>query len=297
VNPGWRDAAALTRPRQWPILSAQLAVGFLLAAPGREVAAAALGAPWTVAAAWAAWVVMLNGGTLAYNSAWDRDTGPVAYLARPPQPPRWLAGGALAAMAAGAVLGFMAVSPAFGHVTAACVLLSVLYSHPASRWKSRPGLDLLVNMAGYGGGTTLAGLLAARAAGVAQAPADGARLVAGFALLFGSLYPLTQIYQAEDDRRRGDRTLATALGGRRALGAAGLLGLGAALLLAGIPAAGAGRTAVSGAVALWLLHLAWWFVRGARWDAARQHRGMQHALVLWAAVDAALVAAHLAGGP
>ena len=41
-------------------------------------------APLPLAGAWLAWVVLLNGGTLAYNSAWDRDTGAVAYLRRPP---------------------------------------------------------------------------------------------------------------------------------------------------------------------------------------------------------------------
>ena len=38
------------------------------------------------------WVVCLNGGTLALNSAFDRDEGDIAYLRRPPLPPRHLAG-------------------------------------------------------------------------------------------------------------------------------------------------------------------------------------------------------------
>ena len=180
----WRDALRLTRPRQWPILTAQFLVGVLLAQPA-GAAPSGLAAPEALAvtaAAWLAWVVLLNGGTLAYNSAWDRDDGPVAYLAAPPPPPPGLAHGALAAMAAGAVLGAVAVGPAFGLVTAACMALSVLYSHPGPRLKSRPGLDLAVNMAGYGAGTTVAGLLAGRAAaGAAPGPGD-AWLAAGFAL-------------------------------------------------------------------------------------------------------------------
>ena len=131
-------------------------------------------------------MVLLNGGTLAYNSAYDRDTGPVAYLPTPPVPPRGLATGALALMGCGAVVGGALVGPRFGQVTAACVVLSVLYSHPRPRWKARPGLDLLVNMAGYGAGTTIAGLLAGRAASGAAAAAGAPWLVAGFAALFGS---------------------------------------------------------------------------------------------------------------
>ncbi len=51
-----------------------------------------------LAAAWFVWVVLLNGGTLAFNSAYDRDTGPVAYLPNPPQPPSWLAGASFGLM-------------------------------------------------------------------------------------------------------------------------------------------------------------------------------------------------------
>jgi 4-hydroxybenzoate polyprenyltransferase len=281
------------RPRQWPILTAQLLVGVLLAQPDRSQlgALAAPDALATVGAAWLAWVVLLNGGTLAYNSAWDRDTGPVAYLARPPRPPAGLAEAALGAMAAGALLGASAVGTRFGHVTAACVALAVLYSHPAPRLKARPGLDLLVNMAGYGAGTTLAGLLAGRAA-TGQAPGpDDPWLVAGFALLFGSLYPLTQIYQAAADTARGDRTLTTALGVRPALALALVLGVLAAGALLRTAPAGPGSALVGGACALWLAHLGQWLARAGRLDDGAHERGMYVALGLWALVDAALVAA------
>ena len=50
------------------------------------------------------WVVCLNGGTLALNSAFDRDEGDVAYLKRPPPPPRHLAAFSLGLMGAGQLL-------------------------------------------------------------------------------------------------------------------------------------------------------------------------------------------------
>ncbi len=210
------------RPRQWPILTCQLAVG-VLAAPAAVAGLRAGRAPdaAVLVAAWAAWVVALNGGTLAYNSAYDRDTDSVAYLRRPPPPPSGLARRALLLMTGGALLGAV-VAPGFAAVTAVCVLLSLLYSHPAVRLKGVAGADLAVNMLGYGAGTTLAGFFAGQAAwGAAAAPPDGAtwRLAAGFGLLFGSFYPLTQIYQIAPDRRRGDRTLAVRLGPRRAAAA------------------------------------------------------------------------------
>jgi hypothetical protein len=288
--PAWRAALRLTRPRQWPILSAQLAVGVLLARTPDAPAPAAL----PLAAAWLAWVVLLNGGTLAFNSAYDRDVGPVAYLRRPPQPPRGLAGWATGWMAAGALLGWWAVGPLFGAVTAACVGLSILYSHPVTRWKARPGLDLLVNMAGYGAGTTLAGLAAAGAAGWSGVRPDApaaAWFVGGFALLFGSLYPLTQIYQHGADRERGDRTLATALGPRPSLLLALVLGAAASALLLGAPVSSPAwaRWALAGVLTVWLGHLAWWWLRAPRWPPARHERGMYHALALWGLVDVALV--------
>ncbi|MHB8078691.1 MAG: UbiA family prenyltransferase, partial [Candidatus Krumholzibacteriia bacterium] len=209
--PGW---LIFLRPRQWPILTGQLAVG-VLAAPAAAAGLRAGRPPdaAVLAAAWVAWVVALNGGTLAFNSAYDRDTDSVAYLRRPPPPPPGLARRAALLMAGGALLG-LAVAPRFAAVTALCVLLSLLYSHPAVRLKGVAGADLAVNMLGYGAGTTLAGLLAGQAAWGAAATVDGAgwRLAAGFGLLFGSFYPLTQIYQIDPDRRRGDRTQAVRRG-------------------------------------------------------------------------------------
>ncbi len=293
---GWRGALALTRPRQWPILTAQLLVGVLLAQPDRAGLAALLqgGALAVLGAAWVAWVVLLNGGTLAYNSAWDRDTGPVAYLRRPPQPPPGLAHAAFAAMLAGALLGGLAVGPRFGAVTAACVMLSVLYSHPDPRLKARPGLDLLVNMVGYGAATTLAGLVAGRVATGVEPGPHGAWLVGGFGLLFGSFYPLTQIYQTAADRARGDRTLVTALGVRPALVLALVLGAAAGAALVRTVPADRPTWPVAAACGLWLLHLAWWLARAEHRDDRAHERGMYTALVLWAVVDAALVLARFA---
>jgi len=290
-------ALQLTRPRQWPILTAQFVVGLMIGlapAPGAAI-------PWTdlafgtVGAAWLCWVVLLNGGTLAFNSAFDRDTGPVAYLACPPEPPRWLAVASGAAMATGAALGWMLVGPGFGLVISGCVILSLLYSHPRVRLKSRPGLDLATNMIGYGAGTTAAGILAGRAAaGVVDGPVlgqGGSWLVLGFGLLFGSFYPPTQLYQADADRVRGDRTLVTALGTTRSLTLALILGCAAtAAFTSGLAAADRSSGPIFlVTMGLWLLHLAVWLARGNRMTAAEEERGMYRGLVVWAAVDAALV--------
>jgi 4-hydroxybenzoate polyprenyltransferase len=286
-------AFQLLRPRQWPVLSAQLAVGIGAAGLlGDRLAVPSAAADWPLLpAAWLAWVVLLNGGTLAFNSAYDRDAEPVAYLATPPPPPRWLAGSAVAWMGVGVAVGWLFVGAAFGLLTAFCVVLSLAYSHPAVRCKARPGCDLAINMTGYGAGTTLAGLLTGSAffagsGSVTALPAGAWWLVAGFACLFGSFYPLTQLYQLEADRRRGDRTLTSRIGVGGSLGLALALGVAAAgSLLAPL----AVRWPLALVLAAWLGHIAWWFVRRRTFAPAAHERGMYRALALWAVADFALL--------
>jgi 4-hydroxybenzoate polyprenyltransferase len=293
------DHVLLLRPRQWPILTFQLAVG-VLAAPRLGASSPSGGpAPLSLALAWVAWVVCLNGGTLAYNSAYDRDQEDVAYLRDPPSPPRGMAPIALGLMLTGIPVAWL-VAPALAWLVAGCTVLSVLYSHPWTRWKGVPGLDLAVNMVGYGGGTTLAGLVTGQAA-CGPPPhgpdAAGGWLIAGFALLFGSFYPMTQLYQLASDRRRGDRTLATALGPRRSLTLAVGLGLGATACFAvTVHLWRAGRilpTAVWPllALVLWLGHALLWRRRAALLSAPEHERRMYRALLLWTLVDLSLLAA------
>src|SRR5262245_17928524 len=87
------------RPAEWPIMAAHTALGYFLAvglsgAIGGEALHPAL-------AGLALWVVCLNGGTLALNSAFDRDEGDIGYLKSPPPAPRHLAIFALLLMAVG----------------------------------------------------------------------------------------------------------------------------------------------------------------------------------------------------
>jgi 4-hydroxybenzoate polyprenyltransferase len=201
----WFDYLLHTRPAEWPIMAAHTLVGYLLAVgldgawAGERLGAAMLGL--------ALWVVCLNGGTLALNSAYDRDEGDVAYLRRPPPPPRHLAGFGLALM----ILGLLAASalPAgYQGAYTLCLAMSVLYSVPPFRLKGVPGADWVINMWGFGTLTPYAGWAAT---GMPVPPAYGLVLL-GFCPLFAALYPLTQIYQVEEDSRRGDRTLAVTLG-------------------------------------------------------------------------------------
>src|SRR5437764_1423693 len=231
------------------------------------------------------WVVFLNGGTLAINSVFDKDEGDIGYLRAPPPPPRHLLGFSAALLAGGQLLS-VALPPAFRIDYAICLVLSILYSVPPFRFKAVAGVDWVINMWGFG---TLTPFAAWAATGRPLDLAHGLVLL-GFCPLFAGLYPLTQLYQMEEDRRRGDRTLALMLGMRASLAvaiactvlafalfawAAALLWVGAWLLV--VP------------LILWLAVLLPWYRRRDALSAAAQQRGMYQALGAWAVTDVAVL--------
>ena len=142
------------RPAEWPIMAAHTAVGYLLAVGlsgagrGEQLGPALLGL--------VLWVGCLNGGTLALNSAFDRDEGDIAYLRNPPPPPRRLAAFALSLMAAGQAAALL-LPALYQAVYAVCFALSVLYSVPPFRLKAVAGADWVINTVGFGTLTPLAG--------------------------------------------------------------------------------------------------------------------------------------------
>jgi lycopene elongase/hydratase (dihydrobisanhydrobacterioruberin-forming) len=274
------------RPVEWPIVAGHTALGYLLAVGPRG---ALVGDHWQDAALGIVlWVVCLNGGTLALNSAFDRDEGDIAYLRRPPPPPRGLAPASVALMLVGLAVAF-ALPLGYRIAYAVCLVMSLLYSVPPMRLKAVAGADWIVNMLGFGTLTPYAGWAAT------GMPLDASRALAlaAFCPLFAALYPLTQIYQLEEDIRRGDRTLATVLGVRGSLNAA-IAAVAVAFVLfaaAGVLAgwsvgARAWRWPVL-ALSLtgWLAVLLPWRQKAEGFEAAEHQRGMYRALVVWALTD------------
>ena len=279
------------RPAEWPIMAAHTAVGYLLAVgvpgalAGERVGAAAAGL--------ALWVIFLNGGTLALNSAVDRDEGDVAYLRHPPAPPRQLAAFSTVLMALGQLLALW-LGTAYAVVYAVCFALSLAYSVPPIRLKAVAGADWIINMWGFGTLTPYAGWAATRL------PLDAPRglVLLAFCPLFAALYPLTQLYQLEEDTRRGDRTLACVLGVRRSLSAAIAAAIlafalfGAAAVCAGWGFSGADLARWGGlviALVTWAAVLVPWRQRWALLEASDHQRGMYRALGAWAVTDLVVV--------
>ena len=157
--------------------------------------------------------VMFYGGSVAFNSYYDQDEGPIGGLWSPPQPTRELLIFSLVIQIVG--LGLMPLINLPILVLALVMFaLSTAYSHPAVRLKSHPWASLLTVSIGQGVGGAMAGWLC----GVdGWATLLSTRAVLGLltsALFTTGFYPLTQLYQRDEDQRRGDITFAVRWGER-----------------------------------------------------------------------------------
>lgn len=276
------------RPREWPIMVAHTSIGFVLAIGLHAAVQGVRSGAWLTALL--AWVGCLNAGTLALNSAFDRDEGDIGYLDAPPPAPRRLAAVSIALMTVGQLLAFT-LPLRFAVAYAVCFAMSVAYSVPPVRLKAIPGADWAINIVGVGVLTPFAGW----AASGMPLRRDGVWVMIGFGCLFASLYPLTQLYQLDEDTLRGDRTLARMLGVGASLSVATLaaaLAFGA--FARGLHVAGPTRTA---SAALVLAALAWaavllpWLASHRRLTGEQHKRGMYRALAAWAVADVAVMVA------
>lgn len=279
-----------TRPAEWPVVAAHVAVGTLLAWSRDASVTGRLELLIPALLGMALWVICLNGGTLAVNSAFDRDEGDIAYLREPPPPPRHLFafGAMLMVFGLGAAA---ALPPTYRGAYGLATVMSLAYSVPPLRLKAVAGLDWFINMWGFGTLTILAGWAAT---GV---PVDrvGLLVMLAFCPLFAALYPLTQLYQLDEDRRRGDLTLAVVLGARNSLALA-LASAGVAFLLLTYAATRPGEratAAISVAVAalVWLALLVPWYRRVDSLAPPAHQRRMYAALAAWALTDVAVLVA------
>jgi len=277
------------RPREWPIVAGHTLFGYLVALP----TAPAAGERWgTAFVGIVLFVVCLNGGTLAINSAFDRDEGDIGYLDAPPPPPRHLFAFGLTLMLLGLGIAALILPRSFVLVYAACLVLSLLYSVPPFRWKAVAGLDLAVDAADFGTLATLAGWTLTESA----LPLWALIVLLSFAPLFAALYPLTQFYQYEEDRARGDRTLALALGIRRSL----LLAIAMTVVaftgfMVGLRLGPTGYGWLLAAIPFvaWMSLLLRWLARWPTMSPLEHKRGMYTALKAWVLTDLSILVAVL----
>jgi 4-hydroxybenzoate polyprenyltransferase len=277
----WYSYVLHMRPAEWPIMAGHTLLGYILAVGVRGAGSGEQLGPAILALV--IWVVFLNGGTLAINSVFDRDEGDIGYLNAPPPLPRYLLPFSVALLVAGQLLA-LRLPLGFQIAYAICFILSVLYSVPPFRFKAVAGVDWVINMWGFG---TLTPYAAWAAAG---RPLDlgHALVLLAFCPLFAGLYPLTQLYQFDEDRRRGDRTLALILGMRSSLIVAilsTLLAFGFFAAAVGLLSVGLKASTLLLPLALWLAVLIPWFTGYVAWTPKQHQRGMYRALAAWAVTD------------
>lgn len=169
-----------------------------------------------------------------FNSLHDRDTGPIGGLAAPPPPPPVLGWLVLALDLTAMALAWW-LDARCGLLLLAYIGVSRAYSAPPLRLKARPIMGT-VAVAGFQGAVTYLAVQAGSGVPTQLLLSDYNLLAAtGSSLLLLGSYPLTQIYQHDEDGARGDLTLSRLLGVAgtfrfaqvvSALGAAYVVGLG-----------------------------------------------------------------------
>jgi 4-hydroxybenzoate polyprenyltransferase len=161
---------------------------------------------WRFVLAFCALHLFLYGGTTAFNSYYDRDVGPVGGLEHPPPVTPELLPFSLILQGIGLLLALFVNRP-FAIVYILTFLVAAAYSYPLTRLKRYPLLSLLVVGIGQGGVIALAGWITARPA-LNELTGLAWWGVLAATLTIGGIYPVTQIYQIEEDLARGDVTFA-----------------------------------------------------------------------------------------
>lgn len=147
-----------------------------------------------------------------YNSYFDRDEQSIALLEKPPEVDISLYYFSLLLEAMAFLLGLF-INWYFAVSVLVYGIMSKLYSHPSTRLKKYPVISFLVVFFFQGAfiywSTFFAFTDVSRFSGL-----NNRLFIAGAicSCLIGASYPLTQVYQHEEDSRRGDRTLSLLLG-------------------------------------------------------------------------------------
>jgi len=150
----------------------------------------------------------------AYNSYYDKDEGSIGLLETPPPVTQSLLYTAWAIDIVGVALGWLFVNTTFALYLLVYGFVSKAYSHPAIRLKKRPIISWLVV-------STFQGFITYLFVYQAITPNFDIFKLFNFQIALPALictsnllaiYPLTQIYQHEEDARRGDLTMSRVLG-------------------------------------------------------------------------------------
>lgn len=156
--------------------------------------------------------ILIYPASNGYNSYFDKDEGSIGALKNPPEVSTELYYTSLVLDALAIILGFI-ISWQFALMIFIYGLISKAYSHPDIRLKKRPISSWLIAGLFQGFFSFMACYIGVNDLGF-EVFNDKSILFPAFLssmLLWGS-YPMTQIYQHEEDEKRGDITLSLKLG-------------------------------------------------------------------------------------
>lgn len=143
-----------------------------------------------------------------YNSYMDRDTDSIGGLEHPPAPSRELFRLTIVMDIAAIILGFI-IDPVFGMIMPLYIGASKAYSYRGIRLKKYPVIGYLTVIIFQGALTFWLVYYGSQAEAVSAVPWQGMVIAA---LLIGGFYPLTQIYQHQQDLDDGVKTISYILG-------------------------------------------------------------------------------------
>lgn len=162
--------------------------------------------------AFVAFHLFLYGGMTAFNSYYDRDEGPVGGLIKPPPVRPELLYFSLIVQSLGMILAAL-VNLSFLLIYVTLFGLGIAYSLPGIRLKGQALAGLVTVGLGQGVLASLGGWVAAKPNVTLLEAVDWLGILA-VTLITAGFYPLTQIYQIDEDRARGDLTFAAWAGPR-----------------------------------------------------------------------------------
>lgn len=152
--------------------------------------------------------ILLFGGVTAYNSYWDKDTGPIGGLKHPPKMKPWMLYASWAFQIAGLLLALL-TGFFFAMMYVISIIFFWLYSSPTTRWKGRPIMSLIAIGISTGVCSFLMGHFAFGGSSV-----SATQLISsiGISLLILAMFPVSQAYQISEDNKRKDITFAVRFG-------------------------------------------------------------------------------------
>lgn len=157
--------------------------------------------------------LLLYPASNGYNSYFDKDEQSIGGLKNPPPVKKGLYLTSLLMDALAVLLGAIYINKEFAIMLLVYGLVSKAYSHPAVRLKKYPiagWLTVVLFQGLFAFMMCYIGINAFEFGSLLQPKVFAASLLATL-ILFGS-YPMTQIYQHDEDARRGDRTMSLKLG-------------------------------------------------------------------------------------